>query len=93
MLSSVYQAVDFHRRESKVAREFVECYLRRDGLFLVRLVAKNSGALVAAELLHGLWTNYGPQRHRLANCSGASSADHHHAARPPPTALNAQDIV
>ena len=34
---------------------FVHKHLRRDGLFIVRLVSKNSSDLIAAELLWGLW--------------------------------------
>ena len=59
------KAVDFYRREGKTARKFLETYLRRDGLFIVRLVGKNAGDMVAADLLHGLWTNYGPERHMM----------------------------
>ncbi len=61
------KAIDFHKRETKAAKKFTENYLRRDGLLMVLLVGKNAGDLVAAELLHGLWTNYGPERRHLAD--------------------------
>ena len=38
--------------------KFVTKYLRRDGLFILRLVSKNSSDLIAAELLCGLWDHY-----------------------------------
>jgi len=37
---------------------FADVYLRRDGLFVLRLVAKNAGDLVSTELLAGLWNAY-----------------------------------
>ena len=93
--------MDFHKRETKTASKFTQCYLRRDGLLIVRLIGelycfsfasniyrniygnlvvgkqsnwfpsgKNAGHLVAAELLHGLWTNYGPDRRSMAESQG-----------------------
>ena len=56
----------FDKRESKNAKKFTEQYLRRDGLFIVRMVAKNAGELVAAELLQGMWLNFGPDRRATA---------------------------
>ena len=38
--------------------DFVRKFLRRDGLFLVRLVAKNSSEMIAADLLCGLWEKF-----------------------------------
>ena len=38
--------------------KFVRKFLRRDGMFLVRLVGKNSSDMIAAELLCGLWEHY-----------------------------------
>jgi hypothetical protein len=46
--------------------KFVECYLRRDGLLIIRLLSLNCGELFAAEILAGLWENYGPERRFLA---------------------------
>ena len=37
---------------------FVDLYLRRDGVFLIKMVAKNASDLVAAELIAGLWDNF-----------------------------------
>ena len=68
------KAIDFHKRESKTARKFTENYLRRDGILIVRLVGKNAGDMVAAELLHGLWLNYGPERRTLGNYHGNTDA-------------------
>jgi len=45
--------------------KFVENYLRRDGLLIVRLIATNVGELAAAETLAGLWENYGPDKRQL----------------------------
>ncbi len=38
--------------------EFVELYLRRDGAFIIRMVARNASDLIAAELIAGLWEHY-----------------------------------
>ena len=38
--------------------KFVKNYLRRDGCFIIRLVAKNASDLIAAELLCGLWEHF-----------------------------------
>lgn len=45
--------------------KFVQNYLRRDGLLIVRLMATNVGELAAAETLAGLWENYGPDKRHL----------------------------
>ena len=46
------------RASSAVLRQFVVVYLRQDGLFVLRLVAKNSTQLVAADILAALWDSY-----------------------------------
>ena len=38
---------------------FTKRYLRRDGIFVLNLIGKNVSELVSAEILHGLWLNYG----------------------------------
>jgi hypothetical protein len=58
------------QREPGTLIRFTEDYLRRDGLFLVRLVAMNMGDVVAAEVLTSLWHNYGPERRAIAEKSG-----------------------
>lgn len=47
-----------------------------------RRAGKNAGHLVAAELLHGLWTNYGPDRRSLAESQGEGPAGASAAASP-----------
>ena len=42
--------------------QFTTKYLRRDGVFLVRLLSNNVGSLATAEVINGLWDNYGPDR-------------------------------
>src|SRR6218665_378925 len=54
---------DVHQDSSSLKR-FADNYLRRDGLFILRLVAKNAGDLVATEILTALWDNFTP-KHRL----------------------------
>ena len=56
------RALDVADRSKGHLRKFVQYYLRRDGLFLIRIIALNIGELVAAEVLAGLWENYGPDK-------------------------------
>ncbi len=42
-------------REQETVRKFCHSYLRRDGVFLIRLIRSNVGHLVAAEVLKGLY--------------------------------------
>ena len=58
--------------------KFVENYLRRDGLLIVRLMATNVGELAAAETLAGLWENYGPDKRQL----GPQKSPHAPSRRP-----------
>jgi len=53
-------------------RRFADVYLRRDGLFILRLVSRNAGDLVSTELLMGLWNAYSLS-HRQTLPTGASS--------------------
>ncbi|VDK87716.1 unnamed protein product [Dibothriocephalus latus] len=39
-------------------KDFVDVYLGRDGVFLVRMIAINAGQIVASELVTTLWKNY-----------------------------------
>ena len=48
------------KRDKDVVRKFVQNYLRRDGVFMIRLISNNVGQLVSAEVLEGLWENYAP---------------------------------
>lgn len=45
-------------RDRKLSRRFTECYLRQDGVFVLKLVAKNSTDLVVADIVAALWDNY-----------------------------------
>ena len=53
-----------HRSKGNL-RKFVQFYLRRDGIFLIRLLSLNIGELVASETLCGLWESYGPDRRMM----------------------------
>lgn len=70
------------KRESKNVKRFTEQYLRRDGIFIIRMVAKNAGDLVTAELIHGLWINFGPDRRATAAETYNDIARRRKAARP-----------
>ena len=42
----------------KMVKDFVNNFLRRDGVFLIRLVSKNASDVIAAELVCGVWEHY-----------------------------------
>ena len=64
------RAVDATHREPGILAKFTENYLRRDGMFIVRLVGMNMGEVVAGEVLCGLWNNYSPERRLIAEKLG-----------------------
>ena len=56
--------------EPGILAKFTENYLRRDGMFIVRLIGMNMGEVVAGEVLCGLWNNYSPERRLIAEKPG-----------------------
>jgi hypothetical protein len=52
------RAMEVGQRSAATLRKFAVTYLRRDGLFILRLICKNAGDLVAAEMLVSLWNVY-----------------------------------
>ena len=42
----------------KSMERFVCLYLRHDGVFVLRLIAKNAGEVIISELVDNLWTSY-----------------------------------
>ncbi|KAI0240155.1 Innexin unc-9, partial [Lamellibrachia satsuma] len=52
------ETIRYKSKEAKEVDRFVRCYLRRDGLFLIRLVSKNASDIIAAELISGLWGHF-----------------------------------
>lgn len=45
-------------RDRKMSHKFAQMYLRQDGVFVLKLVAKNSTDLVVADIIGALWDNY-----------------------------------
>jgi hypothetical protein len=64
------RAFDTTQREPGILAKFTENYLRRDGMFIVRLIGINMGEVVAGEVLCGLWNNYSPERRLIAEKPG-----------------------
>ena len=60
------RALDASHRTKATIAKFTQYYLRRDGIFIVRLISMNIGEMVAAETLCGLWENYGPERRLIS---------------------------
>ncbi|OAF69219.1 hypothetical protein A3Q56_03041 [Intoshia linei] len=57
---------DYAQRDNGILNKFTQHYLRRDGIFIIRLLGQYIGDLVAAEVLASLWNNYTPERRLLA---------------------------
>lgn len=68
------RAFETMQREPGVLAKFTENYLRRDGLFLLRMIGNNIGEIVAGETLCGLWNNYSPERRLIAEKPGRKHA-------------------
>ena len=41
-----------------MVQSFLDIYLRRDGIFIIKMVARNASDLIAAELIGGLWEHF-----------------------------------
>ncbi len=83
------KALDAYQREGGMLKKFTETYLRRDGLFIIRLVAKNAGEMVATEMLCGLWENYGPKQRLLTEPASSRTVTSYPKRAPkPPGAPN-----
>lgn len=54
------RAMEVGQRNAAALKKFAVTYLRRDGLFILRLISKNAGDLVAAEMLVSLWEGFMP---------------------------------
>ena len=77
--------------DKRLCRRFVNIYLRPDGVFMIRLLSKNTNSIIVSELVAALWDNYKKkhQGHRnpvpntvTANIKNSGSCDsnlHPHA--------------
>ena len=54
------RSMNLQEHEFDTVKKFAGKYLRRDGLLILRLISKNAGDIIAAEILHGLWLNFLP---------------------------------
>lgn len=50
-----------NKRDDENMRKFAQDYLKRDGIFMLRLISNNVGYIVSAEVLEGLWDQYNPE--------------------------------
>ena len=51
-----------NKRDAEAVEKFTQRYLKRDGVFIVRLIGSNLGHLVSSEVMGGLWENFGPEQ-------------------------------
>ena len=47
-----------HRSEKKLVSHFIDNYLRMDGVFVLRIMALNSGDIIATDTINQLWNNF-----------------------------------
>jgi len=59
-------------RDRKMSYQFCELYLRQDGVFVLKLVAKNSTDLVVADIVAALWDNYRSSKAMNSSRTGMS---------------------
>ncbi len=59
----------------KLVKPFVKNYLRRDGIFLIRLVGKNASDLIAAELICGLFDHYKDNKKSIERLQSKDSTE------------------
>ncbi|XP_075244738.1 innexin unc-9-like [Convolutriloba macropyga] len=59
--------------DKKLCKRFVNLYLRPDGVFMIRLLSKNTNSIIVSELVAQLWDNYVSKPHH-----------HHHTIGIPP---------
>ena len=48
------------KRQSEEVNKFAKDFLRRDGVFMIRLISNNVGYMVSSEVLEGLWDSFSP---------------------------------
>ena len=47
-----------HSSDMKMSCDFINNYLRQDGIFILRLMSQNVGELITSEIVDRLWKNY-----------------------------------
>ncbi len=84
-----------NKREHETIAKFVNNYLKRDGIFIIRLLGNNVGHLVAAEVTNGLWENYGPEHKLLAGEAPSSvvHSEHTNTKRPKRTVVRLNSLA
>ena len=69
------RALDRINRETDLhASRFAAEYLRHDGVFVLRLIAKNAGELIASEVTAGLFQAFQKERRLVVDVNPAKSA-------------------
>ncbi|XP_063714134.1 innexin unc-9-like [Symsagittifera roscoffensis] len=69
--------------DRKMVRRFVNIYLRPDGVFMIRLLSKNTNSIIVSELVAQLWDQYlkkpdhGQHQHGKSNQNNMNSNNHH----------------
>ena len=70
--------ISFEGRETEIAKKFCRSYLRRDGIFLIRLIRSNVGHLIAAEVLKGLYELIVKDSKKQSNAASGGSPTFKH---------------
>ena len=56
-----------HQSSNNKIAKFITKYLRRDGCFIIRLVAANATDIIAAEFICGLWEHFKDNENAIDN--------------------------
>ena len=54
----IYCQLQVNIRFKKMLKKFVLKFLKKDGVFLIRMIAENTSEMIAAELICALWTGF-----------------------------------
>ena len=87
------RAFDANQRTKGTVQKFVQFYLRRDGIFLIRLISMNISDMIASEALRGLWESYGPERRVISENPAKSRRAQGPVAVPAPSAMGTMEVV
>ena len=55
------------KRQKQNLMKFTELYLQRDGFFVLKLISQTVGVMSTADIVQGLWENYGPDKRALSD--------------------------
>lgn len=68
MVKYIHLASDLQPYDERDAYDFATGFLRRDGMFLTRMLRLNAGDVIAAEVIYCLWERFLQRRQDKTHC-------------------------